>query len=95
MTFEAGKVDEFLGIFHENSESIRNFPGCKHLELLHSRDFPNILFTYSLWESPEKLDEYRRSALFQSTWKKTKKLFSAPAEAWSLIKPYKSGDKFS
>lgn len=88
MTFEDSKVPEFLKIFNENAEKIRNFPGCKHLELQQSQDFPNILFTISLWESPRNLDEYRASSLFISTWKQTKKLFSLPAEAWTLEKKW-------
>lgn len=88
MTFEPSKLEEFLVIFQENAEKIRNFPGCEHLELLHSRDFPNILFTFSVWEKPENLDEYRASDLFIKTWKQTRKLFSAPAEAWSLDKKW-------
>ena len=94
MTFEPSKVKEFLGFFDESAEKIRNFPGCLHLELLHSREFPHIYFTYSLWESPENLDQYKHSDLFVKTWKQTKRLFSAPAEAWSLDKKWPEADKF-
>jgi quinol monooxygenase YgiN len=86
MKFEQGKVQNFLEIFMKSAEQIRNFPGCLHLELLQVRDFPEILLTYSIWESAEKLDEYRHSELFNITWRQTKALFSAPAEAWSLDK---------
>jgi len=95
MTFETSKVDEFLRIFEQNAEKIRAFKGCKHLELLHSRDFPNMLFTFSLWENAENLDEYRASGLFIKTWEQTKKLFSAPPEAWSLVKMWPDADNFS
>ncbi len=95
MTFDPLKVEEFLRIFEDNAEKIRNFPGCEHLELLHSCEFPNILFTYSLWETPENLDEYRRSDLFVKVWVQTKKLFTAPAEAWSLNKKWSSADNLT
>ena len=95
MTFEPSKVNDFLRIFEENAERIRNFKGCQHLELLHSIDFPEILFTYSLWESAENLDEYRHSDLFIMTWIQTKKLFSAAPEAWSLNNKWPDADKLT
>lgn len=95
MTFDPLKVEEFLRIFEENAEKIRSFPGCKHLELLHSCEFSNILFTFSLWESHENLDEYRASELFVTVWLQTKKLFSAPAEAWSLNKKWPHADNLT
>ncbi len=94
MKFEPGKLQDFLEIFLENADQIRNFPGCLHLELLQVQGFPEILLTYSLWESAENLDEYRRSALFKNTWRQTRALFSAPAEAWSLDKLWPSTDSF-
>ena len=33
MTFEEGKVDEFLQLFDGHKNKIRNFPGCEYLEL--------------------------------------------------------------
>lgn len=95
MTFEPSKVDDFLKIFMENVDKIRNFNGCKHLELLQNSDFPNIIFTYSLWEKDENLDEYRASELFINTWQQTKKLFTAPAEAWSLNKKWPVADNLT
>ena len=83
MTFAPGKLDEFLTIFDASKEKIRAFEGCTDLQLMQHDKYPNILFTYSLWRSPEDLERYRHSDLFQSTWLKTKKLFAAKAEAWS------------
>jgi heme-degrading monooxygenase HmoA len=85
MTFREDEVDNFLKIFDSSKEKIRSFPGVRHLELLQHSHQKNILFTYSLWESEEDLEEYRHSTLFKDTWAKTKPLFSAKAEAWSTI----------
>lgn len=84
MTFQPEKVDAFLSVFDASKGQIRNFPGCKRLELYRERPDGNVLFTYSFWESDNDLQAYRKSALFQSTWAKTKVLFLAKAEAWSL-----------
>ena len=46
----------------------------------------NIFFTYSFWSSETALNEYRNSELFKAIWIKTKVLFSAKPEAWSLDK---------
>jgi len=84
MTFDPEKVNDFLKVFEESKNKIRNFEGCTHLDLLQDIDHKNIYFTYSHWHSPEHLHNYRYSELFISTWAKTKNLFSGKPEAWSL-----------
>lgn len=71
-------------VFESSKALIRNFPGCRHMELLRNTDDPLMLFTLSIWESPGHLEQYRQSELFKSTWAKTKVLFAAPPEAWSV-----------
>ena len=84
MTFLPDKTEEFLKVFHQSKDKIRNFEGCEHLELLRDIRQPNVFFTYSYWKSEDDLNRYRNSELFQTTWTKTKVLFSAKPEAWSL-----------
>ncbi len=84
MTFQPEKVNEFLTIFNDSKQLIRNMTGCKHLELLNDINSPTIFFTYSYWDSENDLRNYRDSLLFQNVWKKTKILFSVKAEAWSV-----------
>lgn len=84
MTFDPQKVNDFIKVFDESKERIRNFEGCSHLRLLNDINSANIFFTYSYWESEAHLDAYRHSELFQTTWTRTKILFAAKAEAWSV-----------
>lgn len=84
MTFDPQKVDLFLQNFEENKQFIRDFEGVKHLELLRDKNNSNIYFTYSYWKSEIHLENYRNSDLFKSIWVKTKPLFIAKAEAWSV-----------
>ncbi len=84
MTFVPEKVNDFLIIFNESKELIRNFEGCSHLELLNDINSPNVFFTYSYWRSENDLNNYRDSDLFGGVWKKTKVLFEAKTEAWSV-----------
>ncbi len=86
MTFEPASVPEFLELFTASKELIRNFDGCTQLELLNDKHDHTIFFTYSVWQSEQQLNAYRNSELFISVWNKTKLLFSAKAEAWSLTK---------
>ena len=83
MTFQEDKLDDFTVIFQASKDKIRAFPGCRHLELLKDLDKPTVRMTYSLWESPEALEQYRQSELFQTTWAATKKLFSDKPVAFS------------
>lgn len=85
MTFEADKTGDFEAIFAESKALIKNFPGCLHVELLRQHDNPQVYFTYSHWENPEALEAYRHSELFAGVWKRTKALFAAKAEAYSLM----------
>ena len=84
MTFDPERVQEFEAVFDASKEKIRGFEGCLHLELLRQADQPNVYFTYSYWEAASNLEAYRHSEVFKSTWAKTKPLFVAKPEAWSL-----------
>ena len=84
MTFDQKKVNEFLEIFNSSKQYIRNFKGCTHLELLNDINSTNIFFTYSYWESENDLNNYRNSELFNTVWNKTKVLFSAKVETWTV-----------
>ena len=76
MGFDPDKVDSFLELFEKQKDSIRGFPGCIHLELLQDADDQSVFSTYSHWESPEDLENYRKSPLFGEVWPATKKLFN-------------------
>ena len=84
MTFAPEHVSTFLDVFESSKERIRGFEGCNHLELLNDINQPNIYFTYSHWDSQEHLNAYRDSELFGDVWPRTKVLFSAKPEAWSV-----------
>ena len=85
MTFRPEKTGEFLEIFRSSSPLIRAFDGCQHVELLLDLHQSHIYSTYSLWESEEHLDAYRRSTLFGQVWPATKALFADKPQAWSHV----------
>jgi len=84
MSFQEGRVSDFLTIFNRSKSQIRAFPGCQRLELLRDLDQPSTFMTYSYWESPEALEAYRQSPLFRTTWAATKLLFSDKPQAFSV-----------
>ncbi len=84
MTFQEDKTADFLKVFNESKHLIAGFAGCTYLKLLNDINNPNIYFTYSHWNGPEYFENYRNSDLFASVWTKTKVLFLAKAEAWSV-----------
>ena len=86
MTFREEAVGDFLENFQRHKEKIRNFPGCRHLELWQDENFKNIFMTYSFWDSEEALEQYRDSELFKSVWSYTKTLFSDKPIAFSVKK---------
>ena len=86
LSFEPAKIEEFLANFEVNKNKIREFKGCLFLELYRDQNNTNIFFTYSYWHSENDLNHYRHSDLFKSIWAKTKPLFNAKPEAWSVDK---------
>lgn len=84
MTFRPEEVVRFQELFVGWKPRIRSFPGCRHLELLHDVNDPRIFFTYSHWDGPSDLENYRTSDVFASVWPVVRSLFAAPAEAWSM-----------
>jgi len=86
MTFRPEEVPAFLANFEAHKFLIRNFPGCRHLELWQDENQKNIFVTYSQWESEAALNQYRDSQLFKSVWSFTKTLFSEKPQAWSTKK---------
>ncbi|MEL7005965.1 MAG: antibiotic biosynthesis monooxygenase family protein [Bacteroidota bacterium] len=86
MTFREDEVENFLKVFNDSKHKIKNFDGCKHLELLKDYHQPNIFSTYSIWEDDSALDNYRHSDLFAGVWKQTKALFNDKPIAFSSEK---------
>ncbi|MEP1489493.1 MAG: antibiotic biosynthesis monooxygenase family protein [Algibacter sp.] len=86
LSFHEEHIDEFLSNFESNKLKIRNFNGCQFLELYRDKQDVNIFFTYSYWNSEADLNNYRNSELFKNVWNKTKVLFNAKPEAWSVDK---------
>ena len=85
MVFRPECVTDFVTLFEERKELIRNFEGCRHLQLWRQEGSLNVYFTYSHWDSEAALDHYRVSELFKQTWGRTKALFLEKAEAWSVV----------
>jgi heme-degrading monooxygenase HmoA len=84
MSFEPEAVPKFLALFETVKEQIAAFEGCKGLTLLRDAHQPNVLFTYSYWETEQHLNKYRFSDLFKHTWQQTKQHFNDKPIAWSL-----------
>jgi quinol monooxygenase YgiN len=84
LTFKEDKIDEFFAFIEPFRASIASSEGCISLTILQSREHPNIVFTYSHWQSASDLEKYRNSPLFEKVWSQVKQWFSAKPMAWSL-----------
>lgn len=85
LSFKENMGEFFLSSILPNQKLFtRNFKGCNHLELWQSTQSNDIIFSYSLWDSEELLNEYRNSEKFRSFWEETKQHFSTKAEAYSV-----------
>jgi len=84
MTFKPEFIPAFKEIFYTSKDLIKGREGCKHVELLQDINNPCVFFTLSIWDDPKYLEAYRQSELFEGVWAKTKVLFDAKPEAWSV-----------
>jgi len=83
MTFKPDKVETFEALFNRQKDSIRSFPGCEHVRLMHDLADTRVFFTFSIWQNEQALEAYRSSELFEQTWAETKILFDDRPQAWS------------
>jgi heme-degrading monooxygenase HmoA len=84
LVFMENEIESFKALFEERKSLIRNFEGCTHLELWQDKNKPQILFTYSWWDSEEHLDQYRNSHFFEDTWFLTKQKFAEKPMSWTV-----------
>ena len=84
MVFQPDRLDAFRETFAQYEDAIRSQDGCTQLILMQDAHRPEVFFTYSKWESLEKLEAYRHSQTFGEVWPKTKALFAEAPQAWSL-----------
>lgn len=86
MTIQESKIESFVENFNKNKQKIRNFDGCRLLELYKDKHTASIFFTYSYWATESDLKNYRNSKLFKEVWAKAKTTFKDKPEAWSVDK---------
>lgn len=84
MEFKEAEIEAFLANFESVKDKIRNFPGCRFLELYRDKHKEEIFFTYSKWDAESDLENYRKSELFKAVWATTKPKFRSKAKAWSV-----------
>ena len=90
LTFEEERVADFLAFFDTIKHVVNEFPGCYGMKLYQDVNQPNIIMTYSHWQSTEDLNNYRDSEQFGNIWPKIKPWFKDKPEAWS-VKAYFNG----
>jgi len=85
LTFLEGESLTFWKLIEPKLSLIRNFQGCSHLEIWQDLQDPNVMTSYSIWESEEHLNAYRKSSLFGEVWPQIKVLLVHPAQANSYV----------
>ena len=84
LTLHPDTIEHFVTIFDTSKDTIKKMKGCHGVELYRDVKHHNVIFTVSKWDSEADLNEYRSSEYFKGVWSKTKKLFCAKPQAWSL-----------
>ena len=84
LEFQEERTQDFLDFFDTISHIVNEFPGCFGMKLYQDIHRPNIVMTYSHWDSQESLDRYRNSEQFGQIWPKIKPWFEEKPQAWSV-----------
>ncbi|MCB0514674.1 MAG: antibiotic biosynthesis monooxygenase [Chitinophagales bacterium] len=88
LEFREDSVQDFLTYIRPFQEAIRASAGCTFLQIIQDNNNPQLIFTYSQWQSEQDLENYRQSALFTQVWAQTKRWFSAKPAAWTCISAF-------
>lgn len=84
LEFKEEHVEDFLNFFDGIQDIVNEFPGCQGMKLYQDIYRPNIIMTYSHWNSEEDLNKYRNSKDFGEIWPKIKPWFAERPAAWSV-----------
>ena len=84
LEFQEDKTADFLAFFETIKHVVNEFPGCYGMKLYQDVDRPNIVMTYSHWDSEDSLNKYRYSKEFGQIWPKIKPWFAERTMAWSV-----------
>ncbi len=84
LEFQEAKTADFLAFFDTIKHIVNEFPGCYGMKLYQDVDHPNIVMTYSHWDSVDSLNKYRDSEAFGKIWPTIKPWFNAKPQAWSV-----------
>lgn len=84
LTFQEDKTQDFLSFFDTIAQVVNTFPGCQGMKLIKNIHSPQIIMTYSHWDSEEALNNYRDSETFRHVWSTIKPWFGDRPEAWSM-----------
>lgn len=91
LTFQEGRIADFLTFFDTINTRVSRYEGCNGMRLLRDIRQPNVVFTYSIWESEEALNSYRDSELFGTVWPTIKPWFGDKPEAWTVSTYFEDG----
>ena len=92
--FQEDRTEEFLTFFETIKFKVNSFPGCLGMKLLRGTEDPNVIMTYSHWESAADLENYRTSETFGEIWPNIKPWFKEKPEAWSVYEHFNGFDLY-
>ncbi|GAB4282635.1 MAG: hypothetical protein Kow0068_07300 [Marinilabiliales bacterium] len=85
MEINEADIDSYLEKVQSVLDKIKSFDGCVSINILNDKEVSNRFFSYSTWESEEKLDAYRNSEWFKQIWSEIRQYFKSPAQAWMVV----------
>jgi hypothetical protein len=93
MVVDQNKIDIFNNFMSNLSTEKEGMDGCVHHDFFSNKQFRNVFYSYTIWESEKYLNKYRKSMLFKEVTTTLRSLCLSEPAAWTVENVFLDRDK--
>jgi quinol monooxygenase YgiN len=84
MEVDPDKIEPFKRFMGILSEEKQKMEGCVHHDFFSDKQYVNVYYSYTIWESQTYLKKYKKNPLFKEVTKTLTSLCLAEPHAWTV-----------
>jgi quinol monooxygenase YgiN len=93
MVVDQNKIDVFNHFMSNVKMEKIKLEGCVHYDHFGDKQYQNVFYSYTIWESERYLNKYRKSELFREVSSTLRSLCLTEPTAWTVENVFPEGDK--